>query len=180
MRDWKDFTLVLSPITNQHLLQLISAYKVSSSCKKVSHFYYSHVFAAPFPPTDVRAVQDGPTGITVTWTPPSPLGDTSGYRISYSGGSHSGSVTISGSSSSSFALTRLRSGDTYAIIIVGISSVGLPSEPVETHAIGLGMSKKLTWVCSPMVSYLLIIICMSQCYAYPKSNTSKGNIMPVL
>ena len=88
----------------------------------------------------MTAVQDGPTSITVTWTPPSPLGDTTGYRISYNGGSRRGSVTISGSSTSIFTLTRLRSGETYAILIVGMSSVGLPSEPVQTISTGLGMS----------------------------------------
>ena len=44
------------------------------------------VDVAASPPTDVTAVQDGPTSIRVTWTPPSPLGDTTGYRISFTGG----------------------------------------------------------------------------------------------
>ena len=90
------------------------------------------LYAAPFPPTDVMAVQNSPSNITVTWTPPSPLGDTTSYTISYTGGSRRGSVTISGSSTSSFILSQLRSGETYAILIVGMSSVGLPSEPVQT------------------------------------------------
>ena len=39
------------------------------------------------------ATQGGPSGIQVSWTPPTPLGDTTGYRIYYSGSS--GSVDVS-------------------------------------------------------------------------------------
>ena len=56
----------------------------------------------------------------LTWTPPSPLGDTTGYRISFTGGS-SGSVNVSGGSTDHFRLTRLRSGEMYNISIVGTS-----------------------------------------------------------
>ena len=60
------------------------------------------------------------TSILLTWTPPSPLGDTTGYRISFTGGS-SGSVNVSGGSTDNFTLTRLRSGEMYNISIVGTS-----------------------------------------------------------
>ena len=56
----------------------------------------------------------------LTWTPPSPLGDTTGYRISFTGGS-SGSVNVSGGSTDHFRLTSLRSGEMYNISIVGTS-----------------------------------------------------------
>ena len=56
----------------------------------------------------------------LTWTPPSPLGDTTGYKISFTGGS-SGSVNVSGGSTDNFKLTRLRSGEMYNISIVGTS-----------------------------------------------------------
>ena len=60
------------------------------------------------------------TSILLTWTPPSPLGDTTGYKISFTGGS-SGSVNVSGGSTDNFTLTRLRSGEMYNISIVGTS-----------------------------------------------------------
>ena len=60
------------------------------------------------------------TSILLTWTPPSPLGDTTGYRISFTGGS-SDSVNVSGGSTDNFTLTRLRSGEMYNISIVGTS-----------------------------------------------------------
>ena len=66
------------------------------------------------------AVQKGPTGIQVSWTPPTPLGDTTGYRIYYSGGG-SGSVNVSGRSTNNYLLTDLKNGATYTISIVGIS-----------------------------------------------------------
>ena len=66
------------------------------------------------------AVQEGPTSIRVSWSPPTPLGDTTGYRIYYSGGS-SGSVDIIGGSTDNYLLTALQSGFTYVITIVGTS-----------------------------------------------------------
>ena len=71
-------------------------------------------------PTNLMAVQEGSTGIRVSWTPPTPLGDTTGYRIYYSGGS-SGSVDVSGGSSDDHLLTGLRNGASYTISIVGTS-----------------------------------------------------------
>ena len=90
------------------------------------------------PPSDVRAVQDGLTSIRVSWTPPSPLGDTTGYRISYTGG---GSVDVDGGNINSHTLTGLINGQTYIISIVGTSSsTVLPSAPVSAGAVGLGRS----------------------------------------
>ena len=94
--------------------------------------------SGPQLPTNVTAVQTGPTSITVTWTPPSPLGGTTGYRISYTGGS-SGSETVSGGDTNSYTLTGLTNGENYTISIVATSS-GLSSAPVQAN-VGLGMSK---------------------------------------
>ena len=71
-------------------------------------------------PTNLMAVQEGLTGIRVSWTPLTPLGDTTGYRIYYSGGS-SGSVDVSGGSTDNQLLTGLQNGANYTISIVGIS-----------------------------------------------------------
>ena len=74
------------------------------------------------PPTDVTAVQDGPTSIRVSWTPPSALADTTGYRISFSGEGNSDSVNVSGGDTNSYTLTTgLTNGETYTISIVGTS-----------------------------------------------------------
>ena len=69
-------------------------------------------------PTNLMAVQEGPTSIRVSWSPP--LGDTTGYRIYYSGGS-SGSVNVSDGSTKNYLLTGLQNGDTYNISIVTVS-----------------------------------------------------------
>ena len=74
------------------------------------------------------AVQEGPTSIRVSWSPPTPLGDTTGYRIYYSGGS-SGSEDVSDGSTDNYLLTGLQNGDTYTISIVATSR-HLPSENV--------------------------------------------------
>ena len=86
-------------------------------------------------PSNLMAVQEGPTSVRVSWSPPFPLGDTTGYRISYSGGS-SGSVAVSDGSTSTRTLTGLVNGDSYNISIVG-TSLHLPSDVVEVD-IGLG------------------------------------------
>ena len=66
------------------------------------------------------AVQEGLTSVRVSWSPPSPLGDTTGYMISYSGGS-SGNEIVSGGSTSTRTLTGLTNRASYTISIVGTS-----------------------------------------------------------
>ena len=82
------------------------------------------------------AVQDGPNSIRVTWTPPSPLGDTTGYRISYTaGGGSSDSVDVDDGNTNSHTLIWLTHGETYSISIRGISSIF--SAPVEAGTVTL-------------------------------------------
>ena len=71
-------------------------------------------------PTSVMAVQEGLTSIRVSWSPPTPLGDTAGYRIYYSGGS-SGSVNVSDGSTDNYTLTNLVMETSYNISIVATS-----------------------------------------------------------
>ena len=101
---------------------------------------------APFPPTDVTAVQDGVTSIRVTWTPSS---GATGYRIDYSGGGSSDSVDVSGGDTNSYSLTGLTNGETYSISIVATSdhffsdsvstdmSVNLGEQSVKTGFLGI-------------------------------------------
>ena len=77
-------------------------------------------------PTNFMVVQEGPTGILVSWTPPTLLGDTKGYRICYSGGSSS-SVDVSGASTHHYLLADLQNGANYAISIVD----HLRSDPIS-------------------------------------------------
>ena len=74
-------------------------------------------------------VQSDGTSVLLTWTPPDPLGDTTGYTISYTGGS-SGSETVSGGDTNSYTLTGLIRGEMYDISIVG-TSAHISSESVE-------------------------------------------------
>lgn len=83
-------------------------------------------------PTNLMAVQEGYTSIRVSWDPPTPLGDTIGYRIYYSGVS-SGSEDVS-SSTDNYLLTDLQTGGLYNVSIVAlatISSQRLPSDTLE-------------------------------------------------
>ena len=78
------------------------------------------------PPSDVTAVQDGPTSIIVSWTPSS---DATGYRIHYTSVSDSGNETVSDGSTETHTLTGLVNGETYNISVVATSD-SLPSETV--------------------------------------------------
>ena len=95
------------------------------------------------PPSGVTAVQDGPTSIMVSWTPPSPLGDTSGYRIYYArAGDSSDSVDVDGGNTNTHTLMGLTNGETYTISIAGTSSTSstvLPSPPVSAGDVLLGI-----------------------------------------
>ena len=100
---------------------------------------FHHTAASP--PSGVTAVQDGPTSIRVSWTPPSPLGDTSGYRIYYTrAGGSSDSEDVDDRNRNTYTLMGLTNGETYTISIVGTSSTsgGLPSSPESAGQIALG------------------------------------------
>ena len=76
-----------------------------------------------YPPTNLTyEVQDDFTSILLMWVPPSPLGDTTGYRISYNAvGGSSNSVDISDGNTSNYTLTGLEKGKDYNISIIGTS-----------------------------------------------------------
>ena len=102
----------------------------------IMSIFICHVGTSP--PSDVTAVQDGPTSIIVSWSPSS---DATGYRIDYDSiGGDSDSVVTSGGSTNplTHTLMNLQNGDTYTISIVATSS-DLPSESVLT-VVGLGES----------------------------------------
>ena len=95
------------------------------------YFYCGPVASAP---TNLNFIQSDATSIRVTWTPPSPLGDTTGYRISFTGGGNSDSVDVSGGDTNSHTLTGLMSGEMYEMFIVGTSEHFF-SESVEWDTI---------------------------------------------
>ena len=79
----------------------------------------------------MAAVQEGVAAMNVSWTPPSPLGDTTGYRIHYTnGGGSSSSQTVSGGSTNTYLLTDLLWQATYTLSITAISE-HLPSTTVN-------------------------------------------------
>ena len=82
------------------------------------------------------ADQEGLTNIRMSWSPPSLLGDTTGYRISYSGGS-SVSVDVSDGSTDNYLLTGLVNGASYTISVVG-TSLHYYSDTIQVINIGLG------------------------------------------
>ena len=101
--------------------------------------YYTTAASAP---TNLMAVQVGPTGIRVFWTPPTPLRFTSGYRISYSGG-NSRSVHVNGGSTDNYLLTGLHNRERYSLSIMGTSH-HFSSEHVDlSNSIFLGEFTKL-------------------------------------
>ena len=81
-------------------------------------------------PTNLMAVQEGLTSIRVSWSPPTPLGDTTGYRIDYSDSDSSDCVNVSGGSTDNYLLTGLQNGDSYTISIIATSQHH-PSDAVD-------------------------------------------------
>ena len=120
---------------------------------------FHHTVASP--PSGVTAEQDGPTSIMVSWTPPSPLGDTSGYRIYYTrAGGSSDSVGVDGGNTNSRTLMGLTNGETYTISIAGTStsSTVLPSPPVSAGNVALGKSKTIQ--CSVHGTNHHVLVCV--------------------
>ena len=103
-------------------------------------------------PNNVRAVQENQTSIHLYWTPPSPLGDTTGYIISYTGGS-SGIVTVSGGSIDNYLLTGLVMDSSYTISIVATSE-HLTSDVLVVEVI-LGETEML-WITECITKYAIV------------------------
>ena len=119
---------------------------------------FHHTAASP--PSGVTTVHDGPTSIRVSWTPPSPLGDTSGYRIYYTrAGGSSGSVDVDGGNTNSHTLMGLTNGETYTISVAGTSSLSgvLPSPPESAGDVALGKSKTIA-VCMEPIAHVLVCV----------------------
>ena len=95
--------------------------------------------AAASAPTNLMAVQEGPTSIRVSWSSPTPLGDTNGYKIYYSDGNNSDSVDVSGGSTDNYLLTGLQNGDSYTISILATSEHFF-SELSQALTFNLGMN----------------------------------------
>ena len=90
-------------------------------------------FLEPSAPTDVEAYYVNATSIHVSWTPPSPLGGTTGYRIDYDGGS----VDVSGGSADNHTLTNLDADTDYrnTITVAGISQYSFTSDSEQAGII---------------------------------------------
>ena len=122
---------------------------------------FHHTAASP--PSGVTAVQDGPTSIRVSWSPPSPLGDTSGYRIYYTrAGGSSDSVDVDDGDTNTHTLMGLTNGETYTISVAWTSSISgvLPSPPESAGEIALGTKPS---VCMEPITHASFISCVSMC-----------------
>ena len=95
----------------------------------MSYDYFSVASA----PTSVMAVQEGLTSVRMSWSPPTPLGDTTGYRIYYSG-YNSGYVNVTGGSTDNYLLTGLQNGSIYTISLVA-TSLHLSSAAIDQEVI---------------------------------------------
>ena len=67
------------------------------------------------------AVQEGLTSIKVSWNPPTPLGDTTGYKIYYYDNDSDRIDNVSGGLTDKHLLTGLQNGRAYTISIVATS-----------------------------------------------------------
>ena len=101
----------------------------------------------------------------MSWSPPTPLRDTTGYRIYYSGGS-SGSEDVSGSSSNG-VLGDLVEGGSYSVSLVAISQ-HLPSAPL-TQSLQLVLGIHVASYHNSLRCILHGVYCDIICYAVPES-----------
>ena len=115
------------------------------------------LFSVASAPTNLVIEQEGLTSIRVSWRPPTPLGDTTGYRIYYNGFS-SGSVDLSNGSTDNYLLTGLKNGETYTMSIVATSQ-HLPSQLME-EVVELG--KCTTWCCNLVYTFMALLLFMMQ------------------
>ncbi|CAI8044775.1 Neogenin (Fragment) [Geodia barretti] len=128
-------TVLNDPVTAQYThtltVRLGGLYSCTVSNNKPSVVSGTLTVRVASAPTNLMfEVQSDGTSVLLTWTPPDPLGDTTGYTISYTGGGSSGSETVSGGSTNSYTLTGLIREEMYDISIVGTSE-HISGESVE-------------------------------------------------
>ena len=86
-------------------------------------------YTVPPPPTNVTYVKESDTTLNVSWSPPTPLEDVTGYMIYYSGSDgRVGGVNISNGWTNSYLLTSFQT-EVNSVSIVALSQ-HLPSEVV--------------------------------------------------
>ena len=91
------------------------------ACRNLLNYLCAECCLVASAPTNLMfEVQSDGTSVLLTWTPPDPLGDTTGLTISYTGGS-SGSETVRGGDTNSYTLTGLIRGEMYDISIAATS-----------------------------------------------------------
>ena len=87
-------------------------------------------------PQHISLVQNNESSINVTWDPPNPPGNTTGYKVFYRQGTMIKSKTVTNASSTFTVLNDLQPGRTYNVSVAGLSD-HLPSD-IVTSAIFLG------------------------------------------
>ena len=135
-----DYTVANEPFQHQCTSYTVEHHVVS---KNVNDIISASVASAP---TSLMAVQEGLTSIRVSWRPPTPLGDTTGYRISYSNDDSSDSVDVTGGSTDNHLLTGLQNGESYSVSVVATSE-HFHSESVIVEE---GLGKNYYYVCSQL------------------------------
>ena len=99
-----------------------STYKVKGETpSSFSNNYSQLLFAVASPPTDLSTIQQNITTILLSWIPPIPMGDTTGYKVIYDDGSYSDSVTVGDGNTDNVLLTGLVSGASYIISLIATS-----------------------------------------------------------
>ena len=88
-------------------------------------------FTVALTPDNLSLRQNGETTIIISWTTPTPLGDTTEYRVYYNNDGVTNNITVNASTSTMLSLTSLVPGRQYNISIIGLSE-HLPSEPVNS------------------------------------------------
>ena len=97
-------------------------------------------------PTNLMAVQEGITSILVSWTPPSPPGHTTGYRVCYISKSNNNCSEVGNVSTESYFLTGLTNGEQYSITVHAMSK-HLPGGNSDVVAVSLGEFVKTQVTC---------------------------------
>ena len=104
----------------------------------------------------MEAVQHGLTSIIVTWTASS---DATGYRISYTSDSDSGSETVSGRETVNHTLTGLVNGEIYAVSVAAtsdqLSSIAVAAD-ATVHLSKLEISAQYTFCFVAQIGILAI------------------------
>ena len=136
-------------------------------------FRFNFLSIVGLAPTNPKFIPHGnSTSILLIWTAPSPLGDTTGYRISFTAGDRTyGFMDINDTFTNNFTLTNIIKGVKYRMSIAGKSEHFFSNSVAFSGQLYIVRGVVSTYnprrACAARVTVVVLCVCVCVCVSRP-------------